>query len=258
MSAVELPPQAQLALLAGAVPATVSQDNVSVKSPFTTRLQLLHGLSGVRVNWDKSTGPKPDEGNFWAGPPGGAFLGQSFKCIPLACRDHALHTKGNDVMGESFKCPPVGVLPRDKEEQVFQEIRRLEEDLRRNKQQGIAARVGKDVLLWIMKQPQADPRWPGFSSAGSFAIYFLAGTAVPEAKNFAVFFGKACTVKVAPVKSKNFTWYVPEVDLENGGICDRLDLPNLDEAKEEITKFLNPISAAASAEPADGVDGRPR
>lgn len=248
---------AALAALSQGISGTVS-NNVATEAAFTPRLQLLHPQSKVRVDWDKEQGPKPEEGNFWVGPPGGFFLGKSFRCIPLAWRDHALQTEGDTVTLESFNAPAFGSLPKTPEEETFAKIRSAA--AKKDSKSKIQNRIGKDILLWIPKQTQADPRWPGLP-AGKFVIYFLAGTAVPEAENFRAFFFKATSVRAKEVNGRSFTWYVPEVALEGDGSLEAEEAPDMSACKEEMQKFANPLAKGKDTpapEGAAGVDGHSR
>ena len=258
MSAV-IPSQSALAKLADATVGTAT-NNIDAKTPFTARLQLLHGPSKVRVDWNKDQGPKPDEGCFWVGPPGGAFMGLQFIAVPLAWRDHALQTKGETVMLESYNAPGLGQLPKTPDEDVFVAIKTAAANKKNQVDKTLQNRVGKDVLLWIPAQKQADPRWPGITSGGKFAIYYLAGTAVPEADNFRANFGRLVTVKSHEVNGKSFSWFVPEVTMHGDGSIDPTMLPDMAAAQDELTKFANPIAKGeAMPKPAaEGVDGRAR
>ena len=246
--------QSALASLSGQVQGTVS-NNVSTEAAFTPRLQLIHGLSGVRTQWNKDSGPKPDEGNFCVGPPGFFFMGQKFFCVPLAQRDHALETKDDNVLLESFNAPGVGQMPANDAESVFLQIK----SKMGTKEKGIQRRVGKDVLLWVTPQAQADPRWPGLTGSGKFAVYYLAGTAVPEAENFKRNFNRKVLVRSHQITT-SFTWYVPEVDLHEDGSLDPSELPDLNIARDELTKFMNPVAKGDNMpkQTAEGVDGRAR
>lgn len=253
-----VPTQSGLMALTNQVKGTVSTE-APVEQRFTARLQLLAALSDVRQKWKSEQGPKPEEGNFWCGPPGGIFLGNKFRCIPIALRDHALRIHNGEATAESFNAPPLGTMPRTPQESVYLEIK-SQVKVKGKDAQGKPLPInmeGKDILCWIPPQPQADTRWPGMS-VGKFAVYFLHGTAAPEADNFKAYFGKAVTVRSKQPPSKQYVWFVPEVDLgPDGGACSPDELPDMAAAADELTKFLNPIAKGEKVEAA-APEGRTR
>ena len=252
----------ELQQIQAGIVGTVS-DNVSIESRFTPRLQLLAALSKIRTQWNKDQGPKPEEGNFALGPPGFIFLSNQFFCVPLAWRDHALRTKGDDVLLESYNSPALGCLPKTPEEQVFNDIKmaaaaKSEADKKAN----IQNRTGKDVLVWVPQQAIQNSPYPQMSK-GVYGAYFLAGTATPEAENFKVNFFKKVRVRSRQIDNRKtgFTWFVPEVELQDGGILEQEEMPNMVITKEEMTKFANPTAKGSDlpqATAAPGVDGRAR
>lgn len=251
-----------LAALQEGIVGTVSNE-VPIESGFIPRLQLLAALSKIRKEWDKEKGPKPEEGTFCAGPPGFIYLGNKFKMVPLAWRDHALRTQADEVMLESFNAPALGSLPKTPEEQVFNDIKlaaaaKSEEDKKKNVQN----RVGKDVLCWIPMQTIKDNPYSAMVK-GIYAVYYLAGTALPEADNFKLHFFKKIVVRPRLINNPKtgFSWHVPEVDRDGDGILEPEDLPDMNVTKEEMTKFANPTAKGKDLpkpEAAAGVDGRAR
>ena len=253
------------------IPSSVSTEVVTQKA-FTTRLQMVHSLSKIMQEWKSEQGRKPEEGQFWLGPPGTVNLGNCFFAIPIATRSHALCIRGGEVHEESFNAPAKGSPPKSKEEEIFLEIKGRDKQVKERKEINY---VGGDVLFWLppaqhysvqgSKEVPYNPNnvFEDYHPNGCYAIYFFNSTAAPVAEKAAGFRGKLVVVKRgADGKSAQFTWPLPEM-FAFPGTLDPTDsfhqklaiIPSQDSIKDEMTKFLNPAKPGAKAE---GVDGRPR
>ena len=103
------------------IPSSVD-NNAPADLPFTPRLQLLHGLGKVIKEYQGDKANKPDEGDFWFGPPGGVNLKRQFVGVPLSIRSHALSYDSSGVLAESYNCAQKGSPPKNVNEGTFDKI----------------------------------------------------------------------------------------------------------------------------------------
>jgi hypothetical protein len=153
-------------------------------------------------------------------------LGNSFNCIPLCMRPHAMRMENKAVKFETF----------NKDSQEYKDI--MVDQSKKPKVEG--AMAGADILVYV----------PG----RGFAICFLYGTNRQSIPDFVNNAKKAITVQSEKVETTKYTWNVWQVvpcttQLSTDDITE-------DQLKAEVAKFLNPVAKT----PGTVVDeaGRPR
>ena len=219
------------------IPSSVSA-NAPTELPFTPRLQILHSLGKVIKEYQGDKANKPDEGDFWFGPPGGINLKRQFVAVPLSVRDHALSVDNSSTLAESYDCPQKGSPPKNPNQETFDRIMKSPKQMKEGNK-SIFNYWGQDIFFWL-------PRQENFDSP-NFAIYFFHSTARPVAEQTMNHKGKLILMKSGVAKSSQFSWPTPEVyagplvETDNPNFQCLKDSNFLVTVKEEVTKFLNPI-----------------
>jgi len=94
---------------------------------------------------------------------------------------------------------------------------------------------GPQFILWVKGPNQ-------------FATLFMSSkTMRREAPNLKTLIGKAATIRSKLIKTQKFSWSGPVV----GPCSTPFDLPSLDEIKDQVTKFVNPVESKVENAPTD-------
>jgi hypothetical protein len=150
-------------------------------------------------------------------------LGTQFDCVVVAFRPRTSIVSGDQ---------PVSFYDVNSKE--FQSMK----DLALAREQGYLA--GLEYLIWIPE-------------VGKFGLFFMGNpTLRRESANVQAAVGKAVTLKIKLIETKQYTWH--------GAQCLRCDaqlaIPSLDVLKTEVDKFKNPPTSVV--EMADDTQGRAR